>query len=255
MSTSASPESIAAGADRSRAVRAAFASSVGGPRGIIDSGAPSLAFVIAYLIGGLTVGLWVAVAVGVALLALRLARRQSVQQAVSGFFGVAVAAFVAWRLGRAEGFFLPGIFVNVVYGAAFLVSILLRRPLVGYIMALLDAGKAASAGDGRSPQESAPDTGGAPADDTAAGADRALGWWRSDAALLRAYSWATFVWVGVFWTRVLVQAPFYLQGRTLELAAAKIAMGWPLTIAGLAVTFWLVRRARRHLAVGPSSVG
>ncbi len=33
-------------------------------------------------------------------------RRQSVQQALSGLFGVAIAAFIAYRTGQARGYFL-----------------------------------------------------------------------------------------------------------------------------------------------------
>lgn len=234
----------AAPAARGDAMRTAFASSIGGPRGMIDSGLPSVAFVVAYLVAGLTVALWVAVGVGVALCAWRLSRRQSVQQAMSGFFGVAVAAFVAWKLGRAEGFFLPGIVINLVWGVVFLASVVLRRPLVGYVAALLDAGRDGKRDAGKR------DAGKRVIDPEPGGAEpQALGWWRSDRDLLRAYSWATLVWVALFWIRVAVQAPYYLQGKTLELGIAKLALGWPLTAVGLAITVLLVRRSRGRSAV------
>ena len=42
------------------------------------------------------------------------------------------------RSGRAENFFLPGLLANAAYASAFLISIAVRRPLVGLIVANLD---------------------------------------------------------------------------------------------------------------------
>ena len=56
---------------------------------------------------------------------------------VAGFFGVAISAFVATRTGRAENYFLPGFLQNLGYGLAFLISILVRWPLLGVAMGYL----------------------------------------------------------------------------------------------------------------------
>ena len=56
------------------------------------------------------------------------------QQVLAGFFGVAVSAYVASRTGQAEDFFVIGIAINVVYGLAYLISILVRWPLLGLVM-------------------------------------------------------------------------------------------------------------------------
>ena len=60
------------------------------------------------------------------MLILRLVRREPVQFAFSGFLGVGLAAYLAHRLGRAEGFFIPGIVFNAVYFTAFAGSVLIR---------------------------------------------------------------------------------------------------------------------------------
>ena len=56
-------------------------------------------------------------ALGVAVLVLlwRLIRRDSVQPAVSGFFGVAVCALVAYVVGESKGYFLVGIWMSLVW--------------------------------------------------------------------------------------------------------------------------------------------
>jgi len=95
---------------------------------------------VTYTVSGSNTDISAGVAVGLAIvLALaRLARRQSPRHALSGLVGVGIAAFIATRSGRAEDFFLPGLIFNAGYAAAFVVSVLLGRPLVGYIATQLD---------------------------------------------------------------------------------------------------------------------
>ena len=129
------PEAAAGDAVREdRAVRdqrhADLLTSLGGVQGIADSSLPALAFVIAYTVGGNEIGLaaWVAIGVGALIAAVRLLRREPLQFVLAGFVGVALAAFIADRTGRAEDFFLPGLLLNAAYAAAYLVSIAIRWP-------------------------------------------------------------------------------------------------------------------------------
>jgi len=186
--------------------------SIGGWRGLVDSGLPVVVFVAVNAAAGLTAAVWAAVASGVLLLVLRLARKESVQQAVSGFLGVALAAYIASRTGEARGFFLLGIWASFVYAGLFAASALVRWPLVGVVWEYVD-------GVG--------------------------GQWRRDRALMRVYTWTTVVWVGVFLSRGLVQRFLYEEDRTGWLAVARLAMGYPLTVGALAVTVIAVRRVRR----------
>ena len=117
-----------------------LAEAVGGPLGILESSLPAVAFVVAYIISGSDTNASAIVAVGLALVltVLRLARRESPRHALSGLVGVAFAAFIATRSGRAENFFLPGLLANAAYAAAFLISLAARWPLVGVIVGQLD---------------------------------------------------------------------------------------------------------------------
>ncbi|MFC9896381.1 DUF3159 domain-containing protein [Nocardia sp. NPDC127579] len=191
---------------------------MGGFSGLIYSTLPVLVFVPINSIWGLTAAIWSALGVAGAILAWRLYRRSPVQPAISGFLGVGICAFIAYRMGEAKGFFLFGIYTSLVYAGAFLVSILARWPLVGIIWGFLN-------GHGTE--------------------------WRSDRRLIRLYDIATATWVLVFGARYLVQSSLYDTDHTGWLAFARIAMGWPLTAVAFAVTVWAVRRAG-HLPAAKS---
>lgn len=183
---------------------------MGGVSGFVYSSLPVVAFVPVNSIWGLTVAIWASLGVAAAVLGWRLFRRDLIQPAISGFLGVGVCAFIAHRTGDAKGFFLFGIYTSLVYAAVFLVSIVVRWPLVGVIWGVLE-------GHG---------TG-----------------WRTDRIAVRAYDLATLGWALVFGARYLVQAQLYDTDRTGLLAVARIAMGWPLTGLALLATVWAVRRA------------
>ncbi len=112
--------------------------SIGGWRGLVDSGLPVVVFVVANAVAGLQAAIWAAIGAGVVLVGIRLARRQTVQQAISGFFGILIAAFIANRTGEAKGYFLFGIWASFLYAGVFLVSLLARWPLVGLIWEYVD---------------------------------------------------------------------------------------------------------------------
>lgn len=192
---------------------------IGGWRGMIDTGLPTVVFITAFVITGreLTPAVIAAVVVGVLLAGWRLVRRQNVQQVITGFVGLAIAAgFSAWT-GQAENFFLPGLLTNVAYGSVFIVSILVGWPALGIAMGYLT-------GDGTQ--------------------------WRRDKRLRRTYAAASWVWVGVFFGRLAVQVPLYLAGAVEALGIARIVMGWPLFLAGAYLTYRVlapIYRERRAL--------
>jgi Protein of unknown function (DUF3159) len=184
--------------------------SLGGVQGIADSSVPALAFVITYTVGGNEIGLaaWVAIGVGGLMAAVRLLRREPLQFVLAGFVGVALAAFIADRTGRAEDFFLPGLLLNAAYAAAYLVSIAIRWPLLGVILGPIT-------GEGMS--------------------------WRSDPERVRLYSRASWIWVGVFALRLAVQLPLYLAGAVLALGIAKTAMGLPIFLVAIWLSYLVLR--------------
>ena len=188
--------------------------SIGGWRGLLDSGLPVVVFVVVNALAGLQPAIWAAIGAGVVLFAIRLTLRQTVQQALSGFFGVLIAAFIANRTGEARGYFLLGIWASFAYAGVFLVSVLSRWPLVGVIWEYVDGRGIGTA-------------------------------WRRDRPLMRVYTACTLLWVLVFLARALVQRYLYDQDLTGWLAFARLAMGYPVTIAALAVSVLAVRRIRR----------
>ncbi|WP_330179554.1 DUF3159 domain-containing protein [Nocardia sp. NBC_01503] len=188
---------------------------LGGFSGLIYSSLPVLVFVPVNSLRGLTTAIWAALGVATAILIWRLVRRGPIQPAISGFLGVGVCAFIAYRMGEAKGFFLFGIYASLVYSGAFLVSLVVRWPLAGVIWGVLN-------GHGTE--------------------------WRSDRRAMRLYDLATVVWAVVFGARYLVQNHLYDSNSTGLLAVARLAMGWPLTAVALVVTVWAVRKAG-HLPV------
>ncbi len=206
-----------------RPAQPALVEALGGKRGLIDSGLPAVVFVfvnsVVTALGdretGLRAALVAAVLSGLVVVVLRIARKEPLQQAVSGFLGLAIAVFFAARSGEARGFFLPGIWINVVYGLVFLVSALVGRPIVGAIYAAVEGLGSA---------------------------------WRDDARLRRVFALASVGWALVFGARAAVQGTLYVMDRPGLLAAARLLMGWPLTIGAVALTVAYVKRARAKTA-------
>src|SRR5829696_1511041 len=110
---------------------------LGGWRGMLDASLPTIAFIVANGIGDLTVGIWAAVVAAVLVFLLRLVRKESIQQAISGLFAVAVAVVIAARTGEARDFFVLGIVRNAAIGVVVLGSLLVRWPLVGVVAEFL----------------------------------------------------------------------------------------------------------------------
>ena len=190
-----------------------FIDSFGGVRGVLDSTLPVVVFIIANSVGGLTVAIWAAIGTGLLIVALRLARHQSIQQAFGGFLGIAVAAFIARQTGEARGYFLLGIWGSLVYASLFALSALIRRPVIGLVWEWMAP----------SPRP-----------------------WRTSPPLMRAYTVTTLMFAALSLARFVVQRGLYDANQTGWLAAARLAMGYPLTIAVLAVTVLWVRRVRRR---------
>jgi Protein of unknown function (DUF3159) len=204
---------MADAADREPAAPPSLAEAIGGPLGMAETSLPAVAFVVAYTASGSDTNTAAMVAVGLALVlaVARLVRRESPQHALSGLIGVGFAAFIATRSGKAENFFLPGLLANAVYAAAFLISLAVRRPLVGIIVTKLD------------------------------GEDER---WREDPRRMRAFARATWLWAGLFLLRLLIQLPLYLAGAVVALGVARTALGLPVFGLGLWLTWLLVRASR-----------
>jgi hypothetical protein len=180
---------------------------------LIDSGLPTIVFVTVYALNGQVLGpaLLAALGCGAVLAVVRLARREKLANVVAGFVAVGIAAWLANRTGRAEDYFLPGILINGAYVLAYLVSILVRWPLLGVLVGL-------ATGEGMG--------------------------WRQVPFLLRAYTLASWFWVAMFGARLAVQLPLYLSGEVVALGVARVVMGWPLFLLCLWMSWIVIKRAR-----------
>ena len=187
---------------------------MGGISGLIYSSLPVVVFVPVSTAFGLMPAISAALGVATLILVWRLIRRESVQPAISGFFAVGVSALIAYIVGESKGYFLLGIWMSLFWAVVFALSILIRRPVVGYVWGWVNSH------------------------------DRA---WRGVRRAVVAFDVATFVWVLVFTSRFVVQQHLYEADQTGWLGVARIAMGWPLTAVAALVTYLAIRTAQRAL--------
>ncbi len=182
---------------------------IGGPLGIAEAVLPATVFSIAYAITKEALPAVVSAAsLSILFILIRVVRKQSLQQAIIGALAIALASFLALRDGgQAADYFLTGFFTNAAYGSVFLISVLIRRPLMGYVAQLLFG----------------------------------LTNWRTSREYKR-LRFITLIWVGFFSARLLVQVPLYLAGQVELLAASRVVMGAPAYAGLLALTWILMRR-------------
>ena len=102
-----------------------------GPRFARDSILPPLAFYLAWRVLGLTAAMLSATAAAVAIWWWERGRRRTGVGASIGLALAASQALAGLTTGSAVAFFAPGVLVNALYGMAFFVSVLLKRPLAG----------------------------------------------------------------------------------------------------------------------------
>ncbi|WP_341855321.1 DUF3159 domain-containing protein [Brachybacterium sp. GPGPB12] len=185
------------------------ADAIGGRRGIVESVSPTPLFVVLFVATG-AVGLaaGAAVAAVVVMLVVRLVQRQSPSTVIGGLIGVALGAVLAVRSGEGSDFYWPGIVTNAVSLAVLLLSLALRHPLVGVVVAPLD------------PRVSD---------------------WREHEDGRRVYTRATLLFAGLYAAKLAVRLPPLLTGQVAALGAAKIAMGLP-AFAVIAYLVWLMHR-------------
>jgi hypothetical protein len=195
------------------------AQQLGGVRGLIESSIPVVVFVLANVVGGwlhvadkLKVAVVVAVATALLIAVFRLTRKQPIRHAVNGLFGIALGAWLALRSGDERDFYLPGILLAVAYGVVLIASVLVKRPLVGWIWSVVMAGGSSQ--------------------------------WRSEPKLVRTFGWLTMVWAAIYLVKAGIQAVLYTADMATMLGVVRIVLGYPPYLLLLAVTVWAVRRAR-----------
>ena len=184
---------------------------LGGKRGLIDSGLPSLVFLIVFNISGKDVNaaLYAAVALSIVLTLLRLLKRETIQHAFSGLIGVGICALISKRTGNAADFYLPGLWINAGYGLLYAITNLVKWPILGVMLGPILG-------------------------------ENLL--WRKDPARLNAYIKAGWLWVAMFAGRLIVQYPLYKSGNINILGTARLLMGYPLFILTAWGTWQILRK-------------
>jgi Protein of unknown function (DUF3159) len=184
-------------------VRYQLGKSLGGTRGMVESALPFVAFTIAWVVGRqLYSAIGAAVGTALVLGTIRLLQRQSIKFVVQAVIPTAIAVLIATRTGRAQDVFLPGILYNGALAVLSLLTVAIRRPLVGFIIG-------AAVGD-------------------------PIGWVK-DRGLVKMTSKLTLVLAVPYITRFVIQMPLFLAGHVVLLGVAKVLLGWPLLIAALTV--------------------
>jgi hypothetical protein len=201
---------------------------LGGVRGLIESSIPVLVFVVLNVLLGesvLNLGKETALywAIGgsvgsaVAIGAYRLWRKEPIRHAVNGLLGIAIGAYLAWRTGDAKNFFLPGILLTLGQVVVLLASVVLRRPIIGYVWGVLANGGKHD--------------------------------WFDNPRLFRTFQWLTVLWSVSLFVRAGVQGWLWLADKANAIGVVRILISWPIYAATFAFTAWAVHRvtsAQRH---------
>jgi hypothetical protein len=140
---------------------------------------------------------------------IRLAKRNTVQHALSGFIGVLICAWFANRTGNATDLYIPKLFTNLAYGSVYLIANLAGWPVLGLMLGPILG-------------------------------ENLL--WRKHPERKRAYVQASWLWVGMFFTRIAVQYPIYRSGNVNLLGTVNLAMGYPFFIATAYGSWLIIRR-------------
>lgn len=187
----------------------------GGKKGLFDSSIPSIFFLIILNVrDSLSDAIYGAIATGIFITILRLIQKDTVQHALSGFFGVLISAAIAWKTGSAEGFFLTKIGINIVYMVIYLIGNLVGYPVLGLVLGPL------------------------------------LGenlHWRNVPERKRAYMNAGWLWIGLFAFRLAVQVPL-LEKDINALGTINLLMGVPLFVVTGFLTWIILKKVPTAIA-------
>ncbi len=167
----------------------------GGTRGLIDSGLPSVAFLVTFNVThNLNHSVLAAISLSIILTLARLLKRETLLHSLSGFIGVAVCALIARHTGKAADFYLPSLYINVVYAAVYSLANLVGWPVFGVLLGPILGENFA---------------------------------WRKSPNRKQAYQRAGWLWVGLFVVRLLIQYPLYKTNHLNLLGTVTLALGYP----------------------------
>lgn len=183
-----------------------------------DSVLPPVAFIILNAFTNLELALAGAIIIALLIGIYRLVRRQAWVYALGGVGGVIIAGLIAWFIGGAEGYFLPGIISGALTAVLCLISIIIKRPLVAWTSYVTR----------RWPLD-----------------------WYWHPKVLPAYSEVTIIWTLFFALRTFLQFELFQQQAASTLGIVQLLSGWPALII-LLIASYLYGMWRLQNLGGPS---
>jgi hypothetical protein len=190
--------------DRDKVVNA-----LGGKKGLIDSGLPSVVFLVVFNVTDtLRSASFAAIALSIMLMTYRLARKDTIQYSISGVIGVLICVIFAQRSGNATDFYIPKLLTNLGYGTVYLIANLVGWPILGLVLGPL-------LGENLT--------------------------WRNNPRRKRMYIKASWIWVGLFFSRIAIQYPIYKSGNVNLLGTVNLAMGYPLFFAAAYLSWMIIK--------------
>lgn len=189
---------------------------IGGVRGVIESMLPGLLFVVMFICtSDLRMTVIASAALAVIQVVVRLVQRQSVMGALGGMIAVAICLFWAWKSGEARNYYMYGFITNAVYIVLLLISMAVRVPGLGLVIEFIRS---------------------LPTEHFKAW----LNGWRTDKALYKAYAQITWLWIGLFALRLIVQVPLYLTNQVGWLGTTRLLMGIPFWALVIWISYLIV---------------
>jgi hypothetical protein len=189
-----------------------------GRSNLADSIVPPVIFLIMNALLGFEYAMWSSLAIALLITVFRLSKGQLLRYALGGIGGVVLAILIARLLGRAEGYFLPGMITGGLTIIGCLVSVIVGRPLVAWTSFLAR----------RWPLE-----------------------WYWHPQVRPAYNEVTLAWAVFFALRLELQWSLFQEQAAELLAVIQVVTGWPATIALLVISYLYGTWRLRHLK-GPS---
>lgn len=185
---------------------------IGGVRGIIEAIVPFLTFMIAYMASSnLGLSLIIVVVELVAIVVARLIQRQTLIGAFSGMVVTVISVVFAAMRGSARDFYSPGIWINTIFLCALLLSILVGKPAIGWLLDTLTSRKTLP-------------------------------------VMKKEYVWATVCWAALFVIRLGAEVPLYVTHHVSALGVVRIVTGIPLFAVALLVSWAIIAPARKKKA-------
>ncbi|GAB4429361.1 MAG: hypothetical protein Kow002_18020 [Anaerolineales bacterium] len=180
---------------------------------LLDAILPPIIFLLINAVMGLNTAILGSLGLALLFTVIRLWKKQPLRFALAGTVSVLLAIGLVWLLGRAEGYFLPGVISTGITAFLCLISLLAKRPLTAWSSFLAR----------RWP----------------------LGWyWHPQ--VRPAYSETTLLWTIFFGLKLIWQGTLFQSGQANTLAWVQTITGWPALIALLIVTYlygiWRLRK-------------